>query len=88
MVLVLDSQSCQQEPATDSEVVTESEEDSITDEPDSEPDNEQPEDHHDQAGSQEPMCEASKSNWAADPNKALLRRFMGIPAGMDTRSQV
>ena len=87
MVLVLDSQPCQQEPATDSEVVTESEEDSITDEPDSEPDNEQPEDHHDQAGPQEPTCEASKSNWAADPKKALLWRFMGIPASMDSRSQ-
>ena len=87
MVLVLDSQPGQQEPATDSEVVTESEEDSITDEPDLEPDNEQPEDHHDQAGSQEPTCEASKSNWAADPKKALLWRFMGIPASMDSRSQ-
>ena len=76
--------------ASEKDLVTESEEEPITEEPQpaSGSEDEQPEDH--QASPQEPagsMFGASKSNWAADPKKALLRRFMGIPADMDSKSQ-
>ena len=74
--------------ASEKDLVTESEEESITEEPQPASEDEQPEDC--QASPQEPtgsMFGASKSNWAADPKKALLRRFMGIPADMDSKSQ-
>ena len=84
MVSVLDPRSGRQAPASEEDdLVIESGEDSIADEP--EPEDEQPEDH--QAGPQEPMCGAGKSNWAANPKKAPLRPFMGIPTGMDSKSQ-
>ena len=34
-----------------------------------------------------PASRACKLNWVADPKKALLRRSMGIPAVLDSRSQ-